>query len=168
MSSEVWRSSDLFNLLRSLYAAKIAAVQAGSAAEGPDPLTSRPSFFYQQGCQMAVQALLLAFGHSPPDFYQAEPDETMRRGYGRELWMRADLANLIVSLYDAFTSRTDWRAEESEFEASVWQMRNAGFYDFFVQLLQALGISATALDRSGWPTHDSLPRFWVEENADED
>lgn len=169
MLSEVWRSSDLFDLLRSLYAAKVTAVQvSGDEVQDQDPFTERAAHFYRQGCEMAVQALLLALGHSPQDFYQADPDEVSRRGYGRDLWMRADLGNLIVSLHDAFTSRTNGLAQDSESAEAAWQMRNAGFYDFLVQVLQALGISASALDPSGRPATPPRPRFWIEENTDED
>jgi len=168
MSSEVWRSSDIFHLLRSLYAAKIAALEIYEDRDrGRDPLTAQSAQFYQQGCQMAVQLLLLALGYIPQDFYQAEPDETACRGHGREIWMRPELGNLIASIYDAFTSRTGWFPLDAELANPAWTMRHAGFYDMLIQVLQALSIPPEALEQGRRPTPPPLPRLWVEEDFDE-
>jgi hypothetical protein len=116
---------------------------------------------------MAVQLLLLALGYFPQDFYQAEPDETTRRGHGREIWMRPELGNLIASIYDAFTSRSGLFPLDAELANPAWTMRHAGFYDMLLQVLQALGLPAEALHRDHRAPPSSLPRLWIEEDVDE-
>lgn len=167
MLTELWRSSDLFDLLRSLYTAKMAALQFhGSEEEGSESSPGQSPLFYQQGCQMAVQTLLLALGYLPQDFYQADPDETTRRGRGRELWLRSELGSLIASIYDAFTSPAGWLPQDGAPADPAWTTRHDGFYDMLAQVLQALGLPTEILQQEWQPPPPIEPRIWIGDDTD--